>query len=353
MRRRAFPGHGPEVEARYLRAGNFLLATLYGRDDAKQWCKANGVRIQKASAEGINSAGGFLVPHELANAIADLRDSYGAFRRRARIVPMASDSLTVPRRPGGTGAFFTAEGTTVSSASATVSGLGLTAKKIGSLILASSELEEDSVFEIVDFLANEIAWAFAAQEDDCGFNGNGTSTYGGMTGIATWALDGNHGKAKVTAASGHNTFLTLDTTDLGSLMAGVQASAVPNGAWFCSQTCFAQTFCRLAGSGGGGYLETRAVDGILTPFYLGFPVILSQKLPLISTTLSGNVMLAFGDLYLGAALGQRRGITIARSPHRYFDSDQIGILGTERFDAVTHDMGDNTNAGAIAALVAP
>ena len=64
-------------------------------------------------------------------------------------------------------------------------------------------------------------------------------------------------------------------------------------------------------------------------------------------------MLAFGDMYDGAVLGERRGITLARSPHRYFDMDQIGILGTERFDAVIHDMGDATNLGSLAVLVAP
>jgi HK97 family phage major capsid protein len=134
-------------------------------------------------------------------------------------------------------------------------------------------------------------------------------------------------------------------------MAGVVASAIPNAAWFCSQTCFAVTFCRLAGSGGGGYLETREMNGIMTPFYLGFPVILSQKLPLITTTLSSKVMLAFGDMYGGAALGDRHGVLIALSPHRYLEFDEIGVFGTERFHGVVHGLGDNTNRGRLAALV--
>ena len=170
-----------------------------------------------------------------------------------------------------------------------------------------------------------------------------------MRGIGTIVLDGNHAQAKVTAASGDNTFLTLTSTDLGNLLSAVRAAAIPNAAWFCSQTCFAQTFCRLAG--GTGYLPMAMTDGIMTPHYLGFPVILTQKLPLVSTTLSGKVMLAFGDMYLGGALGQRRGITLARSADRYLDQDQIAVLGTERFHAVVHDLGDNTNLGALAALV--
>jgi HK97 family phage major capsid protein len=351
MKRRAFPGHGAEVDARYERAGQWLLATLYKNEPALARCKDLGVPIQRAAGETIGSAGAFVVPPDLSKAILDLRDVYGAFRRRARIVPMASDNTLVPRRPGGTSAFFIAENATATETTAVVDQLSLTAKKIGSLVRIPSELEEDSGGEIVDFVANEIALAFALKEDDCAFNGDGTSTYGKMYGIGAIALDGNHNKAKVTAASGHNTFLTLDGTDLGNLMSAVQAAAIPNAAFFCSQTCFTQTFCRLAAAAGGGFLESMLVDGISTPFYLGFPVILSQKLPLISSTLTTKVMLAFGDMYLGAALGQRRGITLARSPERYMDQDQIAVLGTERFHSVIHGIGDNTNTGAIAALV--
>lgn len=351
MRRRAFAGSGQETEARYQRAGQWLLAAIYDNDNAKAWCEKNAVPLVRAAGESIGSTGGFLVPTDLANAILDLRDSYGAFRRRARLVPMASDSTTVPRRPGGAGAFFIGEnGFVTPLTDVSADQITLTAKKIGARIRISSELEEDSAVDIVDFVANEIALAFAAQEDDCAFNGDGTSTYGRMRGIGAIVLDGNHGKAKVTADVGHNTFSTIALSDLTNLMSSVRASAIPNAAWFCSQTCFAQTFCRLAGN---GYLPMADTDGIMTPYYLGFPVILTQKFPLITTTLTGKTMLAFGDMYAGGALGQRRGITLARSADRYLDQDQIAVLGTQRFHANVHDMGDNTNFGSIAALVAP
>lgn len=353
MRHRAFPGSGPEVEARYERAGQWLLAAIYGNTAAWEWCRNHEVPVRKAQSEGIGAPGGFLVPNQLANAILDLRDMYGAFRRRARVVPMASDNVHVPRRPGGIGATFMGENTGASETSSLIDNVVLSPKKIGSLVRISSELEQDSISDMVDFIANEIALAFAIKEDDCAFNGDGTSSYGGMVGALSWANDGNHTKAKVIAATSHNTFLTLDTTDLGSLIGAVRAAALPNAAWFCSATCFAQTFCRLGGSAGGGYIETRTVDGIDTPFYLGFPVILTQKLPLISTTLTGKGMLAFGDMYLAGCLGQRRTVTMARSPDRYMDQDQIGVLGTERFDAVIHDMGDTSNFGALAVLFAP
>lgn len=345
MRHRAFPGRGTETAERYQRSGQWILATIFENEKAASWCKLHGVALTKQARTSVDSQGGFLVPVELSNAILDIRDRYGAFRRRARIVPMARDNTAIPRRTGGTVAYF---------ASGTPSGFGLdqvqlVAKKIFAMVQLSSELEEDAIVDMVDFVANEFGVAFAAQEDDCAFNGDGTTTYGSMKGLAGYIFDGQHNKAKYTAASGHNTFGALDTSDVAGLMGSIRASAMPNAAWFSSVTGFANTICRLAASAGG--LETRTEDGVSTPFYLGFPVIMTQKLPLVTTTLSGKIMLAFGDMYAAGLLGQRSGIALARSEDRYLDQDQIAVRGVERVHTVIHDVGDNTNFGSIAALV--
>lgn len=355
MKRKAFPGHGPEVDAKYQRAGNFLRAVIFEDTRAKEWCALNGVAIRKAASESIDSAGGALVPVELSKAIIDIREQYGAFRRATRIVPMASDTTVMPRRVGGMTAYFMNENNpNATQSQAIVDDVNLTAKKIGAFVLASTEIEEDSLPDLVDYLANEIAWAFAQKEDDCAFNGDGTSLYAGMRGIGTIALDGNHAIAKVTAASGHNTFggtAGIDNNDLGALMGAVRASAIPNAAWYASQVCFSRTMIALAAGAGGGALYVADWNGVMTPYFSGFPVVMCAKLPTVTTSLSGKVMLAFGDMYQGAVLGERRGITIKRSTDAYLHHDQLAILGTERFTANIHDMGDNSNAGSLAVLV--
>lgn len=349
--KRAFPGSGPEVEARYERMGKWLLATQYGRKDARDWCDRKGVTIRKASGEGIGSAGGFLVPVELENAILDLRDTFGAFRRRACVWPMGRDTSLFPRRAaaGATATFF-AENTAASGATIVTDGVQLTAKKLGALVTLSSELDEDSAYDLVDYVANEVAWAFAVKEDDCAFNGDGTSTYGGIRGITTIANDGAHTLAKVTAGSGHNTFATLTAADLAALAGAVRGSALPRAAWYVSNVGFAQA---LINEATGGYLETIVVDGVETRYFNGYPVIVTQKLPQTTSSLTGKAMMVFGDMYSGAVLGNRRGLTIARSDQRYLDTDQIAILATERLDIVPHDMGDTANFGSLAVLFAP
>src|SRR5579859_2200639 len=210
---------GPGAADKYERMGKWICAAIYAQNKALDWCETRGVKLTKAAAEGVNSAGGFLVPPELAQAIIDVRDYYGAFRRRARLVPMGSDIVSIDRRIGGAATFFNAENAAISETNPNWDKIDLSAKKMGSLVRLPSELEEDALPDIVDAVANEIGFAFAQTEDDCAFNGDGTSKYGGMTGCLQWANDGNHAKMKVTAASGHNTYLTLDSTDLGSLIA--------------------------------------------------------------------------------------------------------------------------------------
>lgn len=111
-------------------------------------------------------------------------------------------------------------------------------------------------------------------------------------------------------------------------------------------------FQRLVASAGGNSIRT--LNGEVEYSYLGFPIVICQKMPLTSGTFStGAVMMHFGDLRLASAMGERRGITIKTSDQRYIDSDQVAIFGNERFDINNHDLGDNSNAGPLVTLVSP
>ena len=208
--------------------------------------------------------------------------------------------------------------------------------KLAILARASSELFEDSAPDLGEFLTSEIGYAFATKEDDCGFNGDGTSTYGGMTGLSA-KLTGL--KSAVAAASGHNTFLALDGTDIANVMAGVLATAIPGAAWYTSAIGYAQTMCRLAGAS-GGLVSTQLPDGTISAHYLGFPVRFSGKLPNQTTSLAGSAMLFFGNLRMSSLLVERRQQTIlAFSADRSLDTDQILIRGVQRCDLLKSHRG--------------
>lgn len=330
-------------------AGCWFLA-INGHEKATAWCYENGISIARVQSEGTNVAGGFIVPDELARTIIDVREQRGAFRAAAQVFPMSRESTSVPRRAGGLTAYFTSEGAAITESNMSWDNINLVAKKLAAFNRTSTELDEDAAIDLGDEFAFQAGYAFASKEDDCGFNGDGTSAYGGIRGVTVLLLDGTHDAGKVVAATGHDTFAEIDAVDLANLVAKLPAIALPGARWFCSQFAFAMVFCRLAMSAGG--ILVLPVNGRPMPHFMGFPVQLTQVLPQVGTDLSGQVMLLFGDLQLAATLGERRGMTVARSElGQTFTGDQVAWRCTERVDINVHDLGDNTTAGPIVGLV--
>jgi HK97 family phage major capsid protein len=159
-----------------------MLATS-GNAAAAQWCRDHNILLQRAAQETVNESGGFTVPPEFGNDLIDLREEFGSFRRNAKIVPMASDSRSDPRREGGLTAYFEGESDAGTLSDKAWGRVSLMAKKLMVLARYTSEINEDSMVNMGDDLASEIAYAFALKEDQCGFIGDGSSTYGGIVGV--------------------------------------------------------------------------------------------------------------------------------------------------------------------------
>jgi HK97 family phage major capsid protein len=342
---RAFTGPGAEQRAE--RVGNWFKA-LTGHEASKKWCVENGVGLTKATNESLNVTGGFLAPQDFDAAIINVRETVGAFRQGAEVRPTRSDGQIRPRRTGGLTANFVTEGASIPESSFQLGAVESAQKKFAILGRASSELFEDTAADLGEFLTSEIGYAFAAKEDDCGFNGDGTSAFVGMSGLAT-KLVGL--KSSIAAASTHKTFLTLDNTDLTNLMAGVLAKAIPGSCWYTSATGYAQAICRLAAAS-GGLTATMRPDGTIAANFLGFPVRFSGKLPDVSTDLSTTAMLFFGNLAMSSVLVERNAQTIIAISHdRALDADEVLVRGVQRCDIINHTVGDASTRGPVAMLV--
>ena len=342
---RAFTG--PDAERHAERVGYWFKA-MAGQTKSREWCIEHGIGLAKATGESTNTVGGILAPLDFDEAIISVRETMGAFRQGAEIRPTRSVGQLRPRRVAGLTANFVAESAAIPQSNFQLDAVESEQRKLAILARASTELFEDSASDLGEFLTSEVGYAFASTEDNCGFNGDGTSTYSGISGLGT-KLVGL--KSAIAAASGHNTFLTLDSTDVANLMAGVLATAIPGAAWYTSAIGYAQTMCRLAGVS-GGLVSTQLPDGTISAHYLGFPVRFSGKLPNQTTSLAGSAMLFFGDLEMSSLLVERQQQTIlAFSADRALDTDQILIRGTQRLDIINHTTGDAGTLGPIAMLV--
>lgn len=345
-----------EVEERAYRAGLWARAVLFGNEWAVQKCMENGIQLPPRNTMGTtsNPDGGFLVPDEMSQAIIDLREQYGVFRQNCRVWPMGSDTLLIPRRAGGVtvGALGENPAAGPSNVTPTFDMVQLVAKKCGGLSILSSEIAEDAVIDLADWIANEWAYAFALFEDQCGFIGDGTSTYLGIRGLGNLLTEANaatYAGAVTVATATHDLFTEIDVADIAKMMAVLPQFAKANAKFYCSSVCNELVFGRLKATAGGNTVQT--LQGTTGENWLGYPIVISQVLPAgPSTSYDTLPMLYFGDLSKSSSMGDRRQVRVFPSAHRYMELDQIGIMATERIDIVNHDLGNSTTGGPIVAL---
>jgi len=340
---RAFRGERAEEKA--YRSGRFLAAVLYGDSTSAEWCQQHGIDIRAALSTGDNAKGGFLVPDEFLQSVIDLREQYGVFRRNVRVVPMGSDHMNIPRRLSGLTAYAVNDNQEITASDKQWNNVELTAKKWAAMCRYSSELADDAFISLADDLADEMAYAFARKEDECGFIGDGTSTYHGIQGIAV-----KIGAAGIaTAAGGNTSFETLDLADFEAAVAKLPQYAIANAKWYISQAGYWASMARLMDAAGGNTITTLS-GGPRQLMFLGFPVEITQVLNSTLGADTSAVKALFGDLRLSSTMGERRGFSVMQSADRYFEFDQIGIRATSRFAINNHDVGDASTAGPVVAL---
>jgi len=209
-------------------------------------------------------------------------------------------------------------------------------------------LSEDAIINIADDLADEMAYAFALKEDQCGIDGDGTSTYGGMTGLRTAFIDGTHTAGQDAGTSNYVQWSQGTLNDeVITLMSLLPTYAQPRAKWYIHPAGKTGLLDRIALEAGGN--TTAQIAAGVQPTFAGYPIVTSSALPSVPT--NNTVAFFFGDLTMSSTFGDRRGITVKVSSDRYMEYDQIGIQATERFCIVNHDLGDNTTAGPIVANV--
>lgn len=338
---KAFDNSRAGEEAAY-RSGMWAMATLFGDPQAQRWCKDYGVRVMT----GLTSGTSVVVPDEMVTPIINLRETYGIARRYCYVHPMSSDTAIVPRRKSGVTAYFVGRETATTESDAAFDDIQLVAREIAALTRISRSFANDAAINLADHLAQEMAYAFAVKEDNCLFNGDGTSTYGGIVGIRTKIL-GLAGA--IDGASGHDTFAEIDHDDLINVIGVLPEYPGINPKWYCSKRANALVFQALKTAAGGNSM--RDLEGRPMNEYLGDEIVISQAMPSAITDISDTAMLIYGDLNMGVTFGDRAGFEIEVLRERYAEYRQIGIQAVERFDINVHGVGDASNAGPIVALI--
>jgi HK97 family phage major capsid protein len=305
---------------------------------------------RKDMAEGINAAGGYLVPEELSARLIDLIGKFGKYRKNATLISMKSDRLTVPELTADLTVYAPDEGGEITKSDMTFGQVGLNARKLCCLSAFSSELEEDAVIAIGEICGMSMARSIAKKEDLIGFLGDGTETYFGMTGIvgALRAVDADIANIAGLVVGSGNAYSELTLDDFSDVVGILREDFDELAKWYMSKKFYYKVVYPLAKAAGVANIFEILSDR-KARYLLGYEVEFVSSMP--STEANSQICAILGDLSMGAYLAQRKELTIARSDQRYFEKDQIGVRGVERIDTNAFGVGDTSETGPIVGLI--
>lgn len=324
-------------------SGQYVMANLFGNKKAKAWCKDHGVKATMVTYDNISS--GFLVPEAMESAVIELRQQYGVFRREAQNITMPTPKWKVPKQTNEVTGYWMAEGSTITSSDLKHTMIELDAKKLAATVQITSELNDDAVIAVAEMVSRSVAHTFSKMEDEAGFLGDGTSTYGGIMGLES-AL----GSASVVTATSNQTFGALTFGNFESMVGKRKVwQGQSNPKWYISQAGWAASMLRLMDAAGGNNIPVLQ-NGAQMRMFLGYEVVLSDVLEKALTGTTTKRACYFGDLAQTAILGTRRGISLAVDNSLGFLSDTIYLRATQRVDINVHDRGDSNESGGFIAL---
>jgi HK97 family phage major capsid protein len=261
-----------------------------------------------------------------------------------------------PKRTAGNSAAWISENSAITPADPNATQVTVTAKKLAAAVVISSELLQDSIVSIADWVAAELALGISNAVEAAAFSGNPsnapnvaglvTSHAGGLikTTTAGQATTYDYAASLVTAAG--DTPDEVTKANLLAMMAAVPQHSRQGAKWFVSPFFFSACMQNLDLNQGGSVGLSQGLG--LT--FLGSPVVLTDRLPSGADS-TGVVMALYGDMANSSIYGTRAGLEIQSSDQVNFLSDQTVIRAIARVGISHHTIGDSSNAGPIIALV--
>ena len=320
-----------------------------GDADAKRWCQDHGVEARAQGSTG-STTGAAFVPDVLSSTVIRLVDQYSAFAQNATNVVMPSDVVLFPRRTAGASAAWIDENVAITASDPTSNQVTLTAKKVTGAVVIASELLQDSIVSIADWIAAELALSLSNAVEAAAWSGN-PSNAPGVAGLVTTHTGGllassgaTYAASLVTAAG--DTPDEVTKANLLAMMGAVPQHSRQGARWYCSPFFFASCMQNLDLAQGGSVGLSQGLG--LT--FLGSPVVLTDRLPSGADS-TGAIMALYGNMTNSSYYGIRQAIEIASSDQVNFLSDQTVIRAVARV-AITHaNLGTSTVAGPIIGLV--
>lgn len=358
-----------DAETAY-RAGMWLKGFAFNDPEARRWCNDYGVgryslrdwpdpnvpaQSGRVDTDGIhngidpnNGLGGALVPDEWSSTLYKNVLEYGVFPSNAQNVKMSSDVLVQPKQTEGLEVSIVGENYMAPVDTVGYENVNVIAKLFAVQCRLPNSLIGDSIIALAENTADEISRAYAKKYDELGFNATGADGEGGIIGVTSAITDGNHAASIV---QGSSTLAGMELGMFSEAIAKLPMFARSRAKWYMSPAAFGLA-CTPISMLIGGNTRTDVAAGPVQNQFLGYPVELVNVMysdP--GASAATDVLCLFGDLSLAAIFGDRQQMQIKTSSELYMQYDQTAMVAFSRAGILVHELGDDTNAGPLIAIV--
>jgi HK97 family phage major capsid protein len=295
---------GPDAEQRAYQTGLWVAARMYNHGPSIARVRELGIEGPSATLNGLdNNKGGYFVPNVMTMAVIELQELYGVIRRLADVEQMTSETWAGPRWTNNMVAYWVSQGNSPTQSEPGWDRVELVAKDLAAFGKQTVQLSEDALIDLGDKWAMAAAVAFSYAEDNAGFNGDGTSTYGGITGLFQKII-ASANSASLSTATGHTTLGALTMADYAAVVGKFPNYPGANPVWLCHKEVWANSMLTLQ-MAAGGVTATDIQEGG-KPRFLGYPVEFVNVAPKASAVTTGVTGILFGDLAMAVKFGDRR-----------------------------------------------
>lgn len=322
----AKPGFVSEACARQIGAQVILAAFRQDKLQGRSADNASGLfkDITGVEVKSALTSSDIPLPVVYNAEVVELVSKYGYARKFGTVFPLGNGVTKLPKLTTDTTFGLIAGSGTVTEKSPQTAWVTFTAEKFGGLVRVPEEIDEDSIFDIGQFVARYAARNIARVEDHNFFVGTGAAS--GINGTVEGLTYSTITNSKVTQMASTKTHYSDATlTNIRTIRTVCDAAALRMGAYYMHPS-FEQHLAGLNTAGDKPY-QANGLGGATLD---GFPINWLDIMPAYSTGANvSKVFMLFGDASF-QYLGVRGGIRFDTSREAGFATDEILIRALER-----------------------
>jgi len=291
----------------------------------------------KSLSAGTGSDGGYVAPAETEALIDRLLTSASPIRAIASVKQTTAHTFKKPVSLGGAATGWVSEtAARPETDSPTLDLLDFPTAELYAMPAATSQLLDDALADIDQWLAEEVQDVFAAQESDAFINGNGTNKPKGFLAYTKTAdASAVWGEIGYVATGVDGDFAASDPADdLIDLIYAPKPGYRAAGRFVMNRRTVSAV--RKFKDSNGDYIWQPSLTEGGQATLLGYPVTEAEDMPDIG---SDSFAIAFGDFRRGYLVVDRQGLQVLRDPYSakpyvlFYTTKRVGG-GVQDFNAI-------------------